>query len=324
MNQPVVSVIMPVYNTDSFLSEAVSSILNQSFKEFEFIIVNDGSTDKSLNILREFENNDSRVTLLDQPNMGSSVARQRALEIAKGDYLYFMDSDDVLDFDTLEKCYNRALKDSLDMLFFDAVSFSDDSRLNAKDYNYNRKGIIGDDVFNGVYIMDLLLDKDLFRVAPWMHFFKRELVINNGIRFYPGIVHEDELFFTQLYFYAKRVGYIPKDFFKRRLRANSTMTAGFSIKRVNSYFTIVNELEKTSKSAQHLKSVTKKLISNILSGVAYQAGVLNFKTRFYVLGFIIKNGYLGYVKTKSMTVLIFPGIIRIKSIIKPVKSFSTY
>lgn len=317
MNRPGVSVIMPVYNTDSFLSEAVSSVLNQSFNDLEFIVVNDGSTDKSLNILKDFEKNDPRVILIDQQNTGSSIARQRALEIAKGDYLYFMDSDDILDKDAIETCYKRAVGENLDMVFFDAVSFSDDPELNAKDFHYNRKGVIGDGIYNGVFLMNLLLDNDLFRVAPWMHFFKREIVTDNGIKFYPGIVHEDELFFSQLYFYAKRVGYIPKDFFKRRLRANSTMTAGFSIKRVNSYFSIVNEFEKTSKSAQHLKAVTKKLISNILSGVAYQAGVLSFKTRLYVLGFIVKNGYLGYVKTKSITVLVFPGIIRIKSIIKP-------
>lgn len=317
MNRPAVSVIMPVYNTDSFLGEAVSSVLNQTFKELEFIIVNDGSTDNSLKILREFEKSDSRVIVIDQQNSGSSVARQRALELACGEFLYFMDSDDILDNTALELCYNRAVKDSLDMVFFDAVSFSDDPLLNAKDFHYNRKGVVSEETYRGVDIMDLLLDKDLFRVAPWMHFFRRELVVENGIKFYPGIVHEDELFFSQLYFYAVRVGYIPEDLFKRRLRANSTMTASFSLKRINSYFTIVREFEKTLKTMQHLKPVIKKLISNILSGVAYQAGILNFKTRFYVFGFIVGNGYFGYVKPKSMTVLIFPDIIRIKSIIKP-------
>lgn len=319
MNRPVVSVIMPVYNTDSYLFEAVSSILNQTFKELEFIVVNDGSTDRSLEILRDFEKNDPRVILIDQLNTGSSIARQRALELAKGDYLYFMDSDDILEKEALETCYKKAVEDNLDLVFFDAVSFSDDPNFNAQDFHYNRKGIVGEDVYNGVAIMSLLLDKNVFRVAPWMHLFKRDLVIDNQIVFYPGIVHEDELFFSQLYFYAQRVGYIPKDFFKRRLRANSTMTAGFSLKRVNSYFTIVKELEKTSGEMQQLKSVIKRLISEILSGVAYQAGILNFKTRFYVLGFILRNGYLGYVKPKSMTVLVFPGIIRIKSIIKPAK-----
>ncbi len=320
MNRPVVSVIMPVYNTDSFLYEAVSSVLNQTLTELEFIVVNDGSTDMSLSILRDFEKNDPRVILIDQLNTGSSIARQRALELAKGDYLYFMDSDDILEKEALETCYNRVLKESLDMVFFDAVSFSDDPNLNAQDFHYNRKGVVdGEDVFNGILIMNHLLDNDLFRVAPWMHFFKRELVFDNRIKFYPGIVHEDELFFTQIYFYAKRVGYIPKDFFKRRLRANSTMTASFSLKRIDSYFIIVNEFEKISRKNLQLKLVIKKLISNILSGVAYQAGILNFKTRMYVLGFILRNGFFGYVKPKSMTVLIFPEIIRIKSVIKPAK-----
>ena len=318
MNSPAVSVIMPVYNTDLFLHEAVSSILNQTFKDLEFIVVNDGSTDNSLNILREFESRDSRVILLDQKNAGSSIARQRALEIAKGEYLYFMDSDDILELNALEVCFKKATKESLDMVFFDAISFSDEPGLNAKDYHYNRKSAVGNEIYKGVEIMNRLLDKELFRVAPWMHFFKREIVINNKITFYPAIVHEDELFFSQLYFYSERVGYIPEDLFKRRLRPNSTMTASFSLKRINSYFTIVNEFEKCAKKSGNLAIVTKKLISNILSGVAYQAGVLDFKSRRYVLNFILRNRYLGYVKLKSLIVLIFPKIIWIKSKIKTV------
>ncbi len=319
MNFPVVSVIMPVYNTDSFLYEAISSVLNQTFKDLEFIVVNDGSTDNSLGIIKEFEKSDSRVILVDQQNSGSSIARQRALEMAKGEYLYFMDSDDILESEALEICYDRAVKDSLDMVFFDAISFSDDPSLNAQDFHYNRKGVVGSEVFNGVVLMDFLLERDLFRVAPWMHFFRREIVVSNNIQFYPGIVHEDELFFSRIYFYASRVGYIPKDLFKRRLRANSTMTASFSLKRVNSYFTIVSEFEKAAKDSMLLRPVVRKLISNILSGVAYQAGTLKLKTRLYVLGYILRRGYLGIVKIKSITVLLFPKIIWIKSKLKPVK-----
>ncbi|MDP3437353.1 MAG: glycosyltransferase [Bacteroidales bacterium] len=319
MNNPAISVIIPVYNTDIYLNDAVGSILNQTFRDIELIIVNDGSTDNSLNVLKEFENSDSRVILIDQPNSGSSIARELALGVSKGEYLFFMDSDDILDLNALECCYNRAVKDSLDMVFFDAVSFSDDANLNAQSFHYNRKGVVGEGIYNGAELMNILLGKDLFRVAPWMHLFKKELATKNELHFYPRIIHEDELFFSQLYLFAKRVGYIPKDFFSRRLRANSTMTTKFSLKNINSYFTIVKELEKTKERTTTLAlPVIDKLISDILSGVAYQTGMLTFNTRVFVLKFILKNGYIGGVKIKSILVLLFPFTLYLKStIIKP-------
>lgn len=323
MSTPVISVIIPVYNTDIYLNEAVGSILNQTFRDIELIIVNDGSTDNSLNILKEFKSSDSRVILIDQPNSGSSIARERALGVSQGEFLFFMDSDDILEPKALESCYNRAVKDSLDMVFFDAVSFSDDTNLNAQSFHYNRKGVVGEGIYNGAELMNMLLGKDLFRVAPWMHLFRKEIATENKIHFYPGIIHEDELFFSQLYLFAKRVGYIPEDFFRRRLRANSTMTTKFSLKNINSYFTIVKELEMTKERAGALTlPVIDKLISNILSGVAYQAGLLPVKTRLFVLKFILKNGYIGGIKIKSLLVLIFPFTLYLKAtIIKPALKF---
>lgn len=322
MSTPAISVIIPVYNTDVYLNEAVGSILNQTFRDFELIIVNDGSTDNSLKILKEFEQADSRVILIDQPNSGSSIARERALGISKGEYLFFMDSDDILESKALESCYKRAVKDSLDMVFFDAVSFSDDTNLNAQSFHYNRKGVVGEGIYNGAELMNMLLSKDLFRVAPWMHLFRKEIATENELHFYPRIIHEDELFFSQLYLFAKRVGYIPEDFFRRRLRANSTMTTKFSLKNINSYLTIVNELERTKERAGSLTiPVIDKLISNILSGVAYQSGLLPFKTRFFVIKFILKNGFIGEIKIKSLLVLLFPITLYIKSKIKPALRF---
>lgn len=322
MNSPTISVIIPVFNTDIYLNEAVGSILNQTFRDIEIIIVNDGSTDNSINILKEFEKRDSRVVLIDQPNSGSSIARERAFEISKGEFLFFMDSDDILEPCALEVCYKEAIKESLDMVFFDAVSFSDDDKLNAQSFHYNRKGVVGESIYEGVEIMKILLSRDLFRAAPWMHLFRKELATGNGLQFYPRIIHEDELFFSQLYIFAKRVKYIPENFFRRRLRANSTMTTRFSLKNINSYFTIVNELEKTKDRAGSSAEVIDRLIFNILSGVAYQAGLLPFKTRFFVFKFILNKGYIGGIKIKSLLVLLFPVSIYLKStIIKPALKF---
>lgn len=95
MNSPLVSVVMPVYNAEKYLKEAVESILNQTFTDFEFIITNDGSTDKSGEILRQYQNIDSRIKLIEQNNMGLTRSLNNMLSIAQGDFIARMDADDI-------------------------------------------------------------------------------------------------------------------------------------------------------------------------------------------------------------------------------------
>ena len=98
-----VSVIIPVYNTSKYLHRCLESILNQTFRDFELILINDGSTDNSLEILREYETKDSRIIVIDKPNEGVSAARNQGIEIAKGDFIMFCDSDDYVEKDWIEK-----------------------------------------------------------------------------------------------------------------------------------------------------------------------------------------------------------------------------
>jgi glycosyltransferase involved in cell wall biosynthesis len=109
-NHISVSVIIPVYNAGTFLAETIKSVLNQSFKEIELIIVNDGSTDDSALICEEFLQADDRIQLVNQVNSGVSIARNNGLLLAKGDYIYFMDSDDTLDEEFIKTTYETAIK----------------------------------------------------------------------------------------------------------------------------------------------------------------------------------------------------------------------
>src|SRR5690349_18213271 len=102
-----VSVIIPVYNTDEYLREAVNSIRNQTLQDLEIIIINDGSTDRSTQIINELANEDKRIKIYTQKNSGQSVARNMGIKMASGKYLYFMDSDDILDCYALETCYSK-------------------------------------------------------------------------------------------------------------------------------------------------------------------------------------------------------------------------
>ena len=114
---PKISVIIPVYNVEKYLSQCLDSILNQTFKDFECICVNDGSTDKSLAILQEYVNKDDRIKIINQENKGLSGARNSALKIVNGKYITFIDSDDFVTIDYLEKLINIAEKEDSDIVY---------------------------------------------------------------------------------------------------------------------------------------------------------------------------------------------------------------
>ena len=122
-NEIKVSVVIPVYNTEKYVRQAVESVMYQSLKELEIIVVDDGSTDKSLSIVEKLGDTDKRIQIYTQANQGQSIARNRGISHAHGEYIYFMDSDDLLEEDALELCYHKCKEEKLDFVFFDALVF---------------------------------------------------------------------------------------------------------------------------------------------------------------------------------------------------------
>ena len=114
-----VSVVIPVYNAEKHIEKTINSLLNQTFKDIEFIFVNDGSKDKSLDILREYEKKDSRVIVIDQENSGPGGARNTGILKARGEYIGFLDSDDTQDKRMYELLYNKAIQGNFDVVVSD-------------------------------------------------------------------------------------------------------------------------------------------------------------------------------------------------------------
>ena len=111
-----VSVVIPVYNTEKYVREAVESIMNQTLRKLEIIIINDGSTDNSLQVAEELAAADSRIQVYSQTNRGLSMARNAGITHAHGRYIYFMDSDDLLEKDAMELCYSKCEEKELDKI----------------------------------------------------------------------------------------------------------------------------------------------------------------------------------------------------------------
>ncbi len=131
MNRPLISIVVPVYNVEKYLAHCLDSLVNQTMREIEIVCVNDGSKDRSLEILQEYVLREKRIKVLDQQNTGVSVARNNALKHVTGEYYMFVDSDDWLDLETCEVAYNYAKQNGADCLMFSYTKeFGDHSIVN--------------------------------------------------------------------------------------------------------------------------------------------------------------------------------------------------
>jgi len=248
MNPIKVSVVIPVYNTEKYLKDAINSILRQTLHEIEIITINDGSTDNSLEMLKSLSVSDSRIKIISSEiNLGLSVSRNRGMAAATGEYLYFFDSDDVLESDCLEKCYIKAEEFNLDFLIFDGRSFIEDGFKSVMTANYQRTNFLNKEVFTGIELFKELTKYKCYSTSVCLCFIRNSFIKNSGLAFYTGILYEDILFSISLYLSAHRVGSIKRAFFYRRIRANSIMTSAISVKSVHDRLFICSEIIRSKK-----------------------------------------------------------------------------
>lgn len=240
IKEPLVSVIIPVYNTEKYLHECLESVSGQTLNNIEILCMNDGSTDHSLECLRQYSKKEGRLSIYSQANAGQSVARNECIRRARGKYLYFMDSDDVLDKDALKSMFQRMEKDSLDIIFCDGAGFCSDmdsekaGNVIAQDY-YQRVNSYPE-VYSGKGLMDRMWKNKEYRVSPCLQMIHTGFFRKNDLWFVEGIIHEDNAYTYKSLLKAERVGYVDKTLFYRRIRPNSTMTNSISFKNVYGYF----------------------------------------------------------------------------------------
>ncbi len=245
-----ISVIIPVYNAENYVEECVDSVRNNTLKDIEIICINDGSTDNSLAVLNSLKEKDNRIIVVDKENSGPSETRNKGIEIAKGKYISFIDSDDYIHERTYEFLYAEAEKDNLDQLYFSASSFfdSDEIQNSFADFDclYKRRGDYSK-IASGKEMFTKMVQNGEFRPSPCLLISKREFLNKNKLCFYNDILHEDNLFTIQCLTYAQRVRFANINLYYRRVRRDSIMTGGNSIKRIYSYYLIIKMLEQFAK-----------------------------------------------------------------------------
>lgn len=298
-----VSVIIPIYNTGNYLSDALDSICNQTLKELEIILINDGSTDNSQHIINEYAQKDNRIQWHQQPNYGLSVARNIGLQYATGEYIYFMDSDDILDAIALEQCYELCQKENLDFAFFDAETSLE---VTAQIPNYDRrKNIAENKIWNGIELLNYELQHHLFLSSVWLCFTNHSFLKKSFSCFPPGVIHEDHVFALQIHLHAQRVAYIPQFFFKRRVRANSIMSSMFSMRNIEGYTTVCSLIKSLEALHPEWIIVIEEYLSQTFNAIVWLAHKMPILEKFEVFFRLKRMRFSHYITFKNWLVFWF-------------------
>ena len=254
-----------MYIVERYVGECIQSLLDQSFTDFEAIFVDDGSTDNTLSVAQSLVAGDERFSFLSQENAGQSAARNKALAVAQGDFVLFLDSDDAFVPQTIERL--MGVRDQLDL---DAVYFT--AKMNYEDRNLVRTHFetyadrVGEeDVLNGFDMMVHFHKTESFRPSACMYLIRRSVLEGANLRFYEGIIHEDLLLTLQLFPYIGRCVFLNEALYVRRMRHGSTMTKPRSIENVHGLFTVARETEKQLR--EHLDEWPQDYIDAICNRI---------------------------------------------------------
>lgn len=249
-----VSVIVPMYNVQEYVGECIQSLRTQTFGDFEVLCIDDCSIDHSVAVAKQAAQGDIRFRFLSMSeNSGLSAVRNRGIDEACGDYLMFVDSDDMLRGDAIGTAWKRAAADDLDDLFFTASSIYESDAV----AQIHREDMMGRSPCNGVMTGPELFvwfqDRGEFWPSAPLHMVRREFLVAHDLRFFEGILHEDELYSVQTLSFAGRASYLNEPLYRRRLRADSIMTTHKGMRNVDGVFRVTQEMQRfiTSNASRY-------------------------------------------------------------------------
>lgn len=259
MKNPEISIIVPVYNIASFIGDCIESILSQNFRDFELILIDDGSNDDSLKICYEYKELDPRIIILGGEHMGAGGARNAGLDKARGKYICFVDGDDILHPKTLETLYNVGQQHEADIVITDFKSIKSDYKTSGKTYinTLRLKEIAKKEVFK-------LLFDEIKYMTIWGKLYRKSVVGTQ--RFSNFSLGEDVEFNSRVFPRAKRFFHIPSELYFYRERVNSAVSSKFDIKNldnVKAYYSSYTNIKETKPRYVHHALI--RLFKNMLS-----------------------------------------------------------
>lgn len=226
---PKISIVLPVYNVEKYLPECIESLVNQTLNDLEFIFIDDGSTDNSLQIIQDYAKNDSRFVIISQKNQGPGIARNMGLKLAKGEYVTCLDPDDWFEFNAMELLYKKLKQTNAEVLQFDWICRYDNAYASAhKSIGYSTfkdrlKKHCGIDISENDFF-DWRKHKNKFfnfSGGTWGRIYSSKFIIENNIRFSEIPIGEDRLFGVMTLYYSPKIYYLNEYLYNYRIRGNS-------------------------------------------------------------------------------------------------------
>ena len=271
------SIIIPVYNVEQYIRSCVESIYRQDLKEedFELILVNDGTQDDSFEKINDLISNHTNIVVLEQENQGLSVARNKGLAYASGQYVLFVDSDDMLIDGSLSKLCSTLNSSPIDMLIAGFVKM-------------NNQEIIS---FNGIPSTDFITEtkqaSDFFlhKFNPqecyiWRTLYRKDFLEDNNVRFIPGVYFEDVPFTVECYLKANMCIYTSLVFYIYRQRENSVVSS-INLKKILDINTVLAHLWKMKQDPFLPKEIQRQLMNSIFSTFSVSIWYISHSTALY-------------------------------------------
>lgn len=274
-----ITVILPVYNVEKYLKQCLDSIVNQTFKDFECLCVNDGSTDNSLSILQEYAQKDKRFKIITQKNGGTSVARNNGIKNTNTKYLTFIDSDDWITENYLEVLYNKIEETNADIVRASYQFYFEE------DNSYKSAKIREIHKINTNSNIERLY-KGYAGAFVWAKLYKTALLKDNNILFYEGFTAEDCPFSSLVYLYSKKITFISDELLFYR-KYSLSMTANTQKQLIDAYYNFIT-LTKDLQNRNFMDTEIKQFCIDI---------------------FLYKLGNLGKKVSKENARKIYPSVI---------------
>ena len=296
--QPTISIVVPIYKVEDYLERCINSILNQSFENFELILVDDGSPDRCGEICDEYAKKDNRIKVIHKENGGLSDARNAGLDIARGIFVGFVDSDDFIHKDMYSILYKAILDSKCDVAQCKFKYFHKEDEL--------EKNIINDGkykIYTNIDAIEEMIDNKNLNVNVWNKLYKRELF--DDIRFPKGKIHEDEFVTYKIFYKANSISYVDKEMYyyfsndtgiMKNLNINSKFNWIEAVEERNEFLLIHDEEALFNKSNLYLFFNLIKIrydikTSNKLQNKSEKLDLVNKKIKHLLKEIHDKSGY---------------------------------
>lgn len=285
------SIVIPIYKVEEYLVKCVDSVCNQTYRDIEIILVDDGSPDNCPIICDEYAKRDARIKVIHKENGGLSDARNSGLDVAMGDYVIFVDSDDYIELDACEK-FSYFTGKKHDILIGDAIVEGGVCDLSHVEL---------DDSMSGELYYKIALLKQKTPIVAWINAYRREFLIKNNLKFKYGILHEDVEFTPRVFLAARSIVCTGNFFYHYMIRDNSIMRQKDQRKNAVDLYNTCCEHEVRFRKIEDIelqKLLLDSLVRSYLS-LFQGARLYQYGKEYIHKDFCLRNAYIVKTKLKS-------------------------